>query len=235
MPGLFKSIGNFFTGTPEKRENVSLLRPEQEGLYNQLINSNKGRGAGGAFGTAADYYRDLLSNDSEDYDAFSAPMLRQYNQDIVPGLSEQFAGMGAGGLSSSGFRNAQIQGATDLSERLGAIRAQLRQNAAQGLQNIGQQGLQSYSQNMVTEPGTQGMLAPALGAVGTALGGPVLGAVGSTFGNAAKNWFGGQGNKVGANTNPYGQGPQASPQGLQPSQQGGTRFGPFYESNGRLR
>lgn len=228
-------------GSPEKRENVSLLRPGQEGLYNQLVRSGKRSGAGGAFGTSADYYRNLLSDDNEDYDAFSAPALRQYNQDIVPGLSEQFAGMGAGGLNSSGFRNAQIQGATDLSERLGALRANLRQQGAQGLQNIGNAGLQSFSQNMVTQPGTQGFLAPALGSIGSAFTSPALGALGASTGNWLTNKFGmnNSGNSVGANSGPYGSnGPQASPQftppGIQQGQ-GGTRFGPFYESNNGMR
>lgn len=211
MANFFKKLGNFFTGTPEERENISTLRPEQEGLYNQLISAGQGPGAGGAFGNSADYYRNLLGDNNADYNAFAAPALRQYNQDIVPGISEQFAGMGAGGLSSSGFRNAQVQGATDLSERLGSIRASLRQAGAQGLANIGQQGLQNYSQNMVTQPGTQGFLsslAPAIGtAAGAALGGPVGGAIGNGMGN----WFGGGGNRVGANSSPYGSAPKASP------------------------
>ena len=59
MGGFFSKVGKFFTGTPEKRENVSTLRPEQEGLYNQLVNAGQGANAGGAFGQAADYYRDL--------------------------------------------------------------------------------------------------------------------------------------------------------------------------------
>lgn len=204
-----------FTGTPEKRENVSTLRPEQEGLYQQLQSSAMGKGAGGAFGGAADYYRNLLSDDSADFNAFAAPQLRQYNQDIAPGISEQFAGMGSGGLSSSGFRNAQVQGATDLAERLGAIRANLRQAGAQGLQNIGQLGLQSYSQNMVTQPGSEGLLASAAPAIGTALGafgGPVGSAIGGMAGNWLKNSLGG--NKVGANSSAYqssGTGVAASP------------------------
>jgi hypothetical protein len=207
-----KAAKKFFEGTPEKRENVSTLRPEQEDLYQQLINSTKGSGAGGAFGDSADYYRDLMSDDSNAFNNFAAPQMRQYNEDIVPGLSEQFAGMGSGGLSSSGFRNAQIQGATDLSERLGAIRANLRHAGAQGLANIGQQGLQNYSQNMVTQQGSPGFLAgiaPAAGqAIGTAIGSifnPVGQAIGSGLGSQTSNWFGG--NKVGQNTGPYtGQG-----------------------------
>jgi|SRR6185312_3175699 len=211
-----KSASNFFTGTPEKRENVSTLRPEQEPLYQQAVNAGLGKGAGGAFGDSADYYRNLLSDDSADYNAFAAPALRQYNQDIVPGISEQFAGMGAGGLSSSGFRNAQNQGAVDLAERLGSIRANLRQSGAQGLQNIGQVGLQNYSQNMVTQPGSEGFLssvAPAIGgAIGTAVGGPLGGAIGGMAGN----WFGGRGNKVGSNSSPYGAG-ASGPSGLKAS------------------
>ena len=168
--GFRQGAKKFLFGNDEKRENVSTLRPEQEALYQQAVNAGMGRGAGGAYGESADYYRDLLSNDSADFNSQAAPQLRQYNEQIVPGLSEQFAGMGAGGLSSSGFRNAQVAGATDLSERLGAIRANLRQAGAQGLQNIGQQGLQNYSQNMVTEQGTPGLIqgaAPALAKAAT--------------------------------------------------------------------
>lgn len=208
MAGFFKSIGNFFTGTPEKRENVSTLRPEQEKLYQNLQNAGMQQGAGGAFGDAADYYRNNLSDNPADFDSFAAPQLRQYNQDIMPGIAEQFAGMGSGGLSSSGFRNAQVQGATDLSERLGAIRAGLRQSSAQGLQNIGNQGLQNYSQNMVTEPGTEGLLNTIAPAIGTGLT-----SFASGFGKGASNWLtGADKGKAQTNRDPYGaQGPQASP------------------------
>ena len=86
----------------------------------------------------------------------------------------QFAGMGAGGLSSSGFRNAQIQGSTDLSERLGALRAGLRQSGAAGLAGLGGMGLNPYSQNIQTQEGSPGFLssfAPAIGSgISSAIG-----------------------------------------------------------------
>lgn len=207
MPKFWKGLGEFFTGSPEKRENVSTLRPEQEALYQQLQNSGMKRGAGGAFGTAADYYRDLLGNDSSDFNAFAAPQLRQFNEEIIPGISEQFAGMGAGGLSSSGFRNAAVNAGTDLSERLGAIRAQLRQQGAQGLQNIGNMGLQNFSQNMVTQPGTQGFLSELAPAIGTGIG-AFSGGVGTSLGNMAGNWL--SGNKKGQSS-PYGGTPNNMP------------------------
>lgn len=201
-------LSDFLLGTPEVRENVSTLRDEQEPLYQQLVNAGMQRGAGGAFGTAADYYRDLLSNDNADINAFAAPELRRFREQIVPDLSEQFAGMGAGGLSSSGFRNAQMSAGTDLAERLGAIRANLRQSAASGLQNIGSQGLQSYSQNMVTDPGSQGFLASAAPIVGAGLGfmagGPAGAMAGAQIGSGAGNWFS-------SNFGPQQQSPKASP------------------------
>jgi hypothetical protein len=153
-----KKANEFLTGTPEKRENVSTLRPEQEGGYQDLQNAAQGRQSGGAFGQAADYYRGNLGSTPEDYERFAAPEMRNFNEEIIPELSEQFAGMGSGGLSSSGFRNSAVNAGAGLSERLGAIRANLRSQAAQGLQGIGQLGLGNYSQNMVTQQGSQGLL-----------------------------------------------------------------------------
>lgn len=209
-----KGAKNLLTGTPEKRENVSTLRPEQEALYQQAVNAGMGEGAGGAFGTSADYYRNLLSDNPSDMNAFAAPEIRRFNEETVPGLSEQFAGFGAGGLGSSGFRNAQLNAGTDLAERLGAIRANLRQSGAQGLQQIGQTGLGNYSQNMVTEQGSEGLLPQAAkllphAAAAYFTGGQSLPASAAMLSN--QNSFGG--NKVGQNSSPYGGGnPQTSPQ-----------------------
>lgn len=204
----------FFEGTPEKHEQVSTLLPEQQSGFNQLQAAAAGRGAGGAFGTSADYYRDILSNDPSKMQEFYAPHLRQYNEDIVPGLSEQFAGMGAGGLSSSGFRNAQIQGATDLSERLGSIRANLRQQAAQGLTGIGQTGLGTFSQDRVTQQGSGGLLSnlgPLIGAgAGAYFGGPLGALAGYQLGSSGK---------AQTNSSPYG-GSSGSGWNLGPSSSG---------------
>lgn len=198
--GFFSNLGKFFTGSPEKREQVSTLRRGQEPGYRDLQRASQGKYGQGAFGQAGQYYSDLMGNDSADFNAFAAPQMRQFNEETIPELSEQFAGMGSGGLSSSGFRNAAVGAGTDLSERLGSMRAQLRQRGAEGLQNIGNSALGNFSQNQVTQQGSQGFLsnmAPAIGTgIGTAIGGPIGGAVG--------NWAG---SMVGKNTSPYG-GPQ---------------------------
>lgn len=143
---------SFLFGQPGKYEQRSRLGPEQQGLYQQMLAALQGQGAGGAFGQTADYYRDLLSDESKNFQAFAAPEQRRFNEEIIPGLSEQFAGMGAGGLTSSGFRNAAVNAGTDLGERLGAIRAQLRQQGAQGLAGLGQFGLGDFNQQTYTPP-----------------------------------------------------------------------------------
>jgi len=84
-----------------------------------------------------------------------APEQRRFNEQIIPDLAEQFSGHG--GIGSSGFRNAAVNAGTDLSERLGAIRAQLRQQGAQGLSNIGGMGLQNFNEN-IHRPETFGLL-----------------------------------------------------------------------------
>lgn len=146
---------SFWTGTPGQWSQQSVLSPGQQSLQQQLLNSAMGRGGTGAFGSAADYYRDLLSNDPAVFDQFAAPEMRRFREEIIPGLAEQFAGMGSGGLSSSGFRNAAVNAGSDLSERLGAIRANLKQQGAQGLFSLGQQGLNPTVENVYTagQPG----------------------------------------------------------------------------------
>lgn len=191
FPKLDEQVGNFFTGTPARNYQQSTLGEEQQPLYEQLQAANAGPGAGGSFGTSADYYRDLLNNDSQTFNQLSAPETRRFNEQTIPGLSEQFAGMGSGGLSSSGFRNAAVNAGTDLSERLGAIRANLRQQGAQGLQQMGQFGLGQFNENLqeTAKPGLIDYAGPALGAAATAFGGPLAGMAGNAFGNFISQGF----------------------------------------------
>lgn len=189
MP-FFKELGKIFKGQPGKYQYRNTLGPEQQPLYQQMLAALSDKGAGGAFGSAADYYRDLLSDDSTNFNAFAAPEMRRFNEEIIPGLSEQFAGMGSGGLSSSGFRNAAVNAGTDLSERLGAIRAQLRQQGAQGLNQMGQFGLGQFGQTTYTPP-KPGLLDYA----GQGIGNIIPGAL-SQGANWIKSKFG--------TSNPYG-------------------------------
>lgn len=185
-----KAAKGFFEGTPAEYEQVSNLTPSQ-----LRIKKEQERSLRGAPTQVADYYRGLLGNDSTDFQAFAAPEMRQFQEDIIPGLAEQFAGMGAGGLSSSGFRNAAVQAGTDLSERLANLRAQLRQNAAQGLSGLTSQALTPHTQYQQTQAGSEGFLSQALPAVATAAG--------TAFGGPAGGFIA---NQMFGKSNPYGGG-----------------------------
>lgn len=180
--GFFDTIKNFFVGSQPKHGQRSTLSKQQLPFFNQMLAANQAPGAGGSYGAAADYYRDLLSNDSQTAQMMMAPEQRYFNEQIIPDLAEQFAGMGSGGLSSSGFRNAAVSAGTDLSERLGAIRAQLRQQGAQGLQSMGQFALSpQFQENYYNQgqPGFFQQISPVIGSIaGAATGGPAGAAAG---------------------------------------------------------
>lgn len=177
-------------GSPEKHERVSTLTEGQQPILEQLLAAIQGQGAGGAFGSAADYYRMILEDNPELMQQFMAPEMRQFNEQIIPGLSEQFAGMGSGGLSSSGFRNAAVNAGTDLQERLGAMRANLKQNAAQGMQGLGQMGLGNYSQDVITQQGSGGLMDQLIPLAGQAAGMAIGGPAGAMMGGALTSGFG---------------------------------------------
>jgi hypothetical protein len=166
-----------FSGRPERFDQISMLTPEQQALQSNRIGALQAPGAGGAFGGVADAYRDYLDPNGQAYQSFAAPYQRQYNEEIIPGLAEQFAGMGSGALSSSGFSNSAAREGTNLTERLAALRANLRMQGAQGLSMLGQQSLTPTVEN-IHRPATQGFLpqflqgaAPGIGmALGSALG-----------------------------------------------------------------
>lgn len=190
---------DFLFGSPEKHERVSTLGKDQEPLLQQLLASLQGRGAGGGFGSSADYFYNILNDNPELMQQFMAPEMRRFNEQTIPGLAEQFAGMGSGGLSSSGFRNAAVNAGTDLQERLGAIRAGLKQNAASGLSGLGQQGLGNYTQDVATQQGSPGLFSTIGPGIGTAIGGAFGGPIGAAFGGLA-----GQAVSSFGKSNPYG-------------------------------
>lgn len=149
----------FFKAKPERVQRISSLNQSQQPLYEQMQAALQGQGAGGAFGESADYYRSLLSG--EGAADFEAPLQRQFREQTIPDIAEQFAGLGSGALSSGGFANQTRRAATDLAERLGSIRANLRQQGAQGLAQMGQFGLQPFDELLVRprEPGVLEQLA----------------------------------------------------------------------------
>lgn len=73
---------------------------------------------------ATQFLQNLLNRDPEQhYQDFAAPFMRQFREETVPQLSEQFAGLGA--LGGSGFQNALGQAGAGLSENLASLKGNL--------------------------------------------------------------------------------------------------------------
>lgn len=122
-------LAGLFSGSPDEFKQVSRFTKDQKkGLqdyFRNPISTNP------LYSQGNQYLQNLLQGGPEATSAFEAPYLRQFNQRIVPGLTERFAGMGTGGgaLSSSAFNNSIAQAGVDLQERLAALRSGLQMQA----------------------------------------------------------------------------------------------------------
>jgi hypothetical protein len=124
-----------------KFKSLDLFSPQQKGFQNNILQQ-----LGNVFPQGLGYLQSLFNPDGEGFDEFEAPLLRQFNEQTIPGLAERFAGLGA--TSSSGFQQALAQAGTGLAEKLGAQRGALRQGALSNLLGFGQLGLQTGRQNV---------------------------------------------------------------------------------------
>ncbi len=166
-----------FLGTPGRIEALPSMSQEQMGLLGQLVG-----GLGGATQSGLSGLMQLLTGGGEAEQAYTAPAMRQFQEEIVPGLAERFSGMGAGAQQSSAFQQALGQAGAGLSERLAQQRAGLQQGARSQLAQLLGLGLGTSPFQYQTIPGTEGGLGKLLGGigtgVGTGLGGGLLGLLG---------------------------------------------------------
>ena len=164
MPSLIDTI----FGTSQKQEEISRFTPEQQQVLEQMLQLVSGSGG---LQAGLGNLLNILGGSDEAFSAFEAPIKRQFQEEIVPGLSEQFAGAGA--LDSSAFGHALGRASEGLSETLAAQRADLQQSSLQQLLELLGIGLQPQFDTAVT-PGTPGILGSAvsggLGAFGSYLG-----------------------------------------------------------------
>lgn len=90
-----------------------------------------------------------LFNDPEFFKSFEAPLMRQFEEETIPGLANRFAGMGSGGsLGSTAFRNQLGREGSTLHEKIASLRGGLQQQGVnQGLQ-YAQAPVSNYMQQL---------------------------------------------------------------------------------------
>lgn len=124
---------------PKGYDVFSTLNPQQQNILNQLLGSMQGQAKGigqqPTFQAGQSYLQKILGGDTE---AFEAPLMRQFQERILPGIAERFSGAGAGAQSSSAFQQALGSAGADLTERLGALRGGLQMQALPQALSYGQ-------------------------------------------------------------------------------------------------
>jgi hypothetical protein len=116
---------------PKGYSSFSTLNPQQSTLLQQLLGSISGQSGNiqqnPLYQAGGNYLQKILGGDTSQ---FEGPLMRQFNEQIIPGLAERFSGAGAGSQSSSAFQQALGGAGADLTERLGALRGGLQMQAA---------------------------------------------------------------------------------------------------------
>jgi len=168
---------------PAGYQKIPTMTRGQSGFLQQLLSQLSGQnaniGQNPLFQQGSNYLQQLLSGSPESSAAFEAPAMRQFNEQIIPGLAERFSGMGAGAQSSSAFQQALGQAGAGLSENLQALRSGLQfgglghalgysQQPISNLQGLG--GLGLGSQAFGYAPKQQGFLKQLLSALAGGVG-----------------------------------------------------------------
>lgn len=98
--------------------------------------------------------RGYLDPNSEQYKDFEAPYMTQFNEQIVPGIAERFAGAGAqgGALSSSGFGQALGGAGAQLQSNLAGMKENIRRQSISDILQQYQNKLGNYSNFLGQQP-----------------------------------------------------------------------------------
>jgi len=179
-------------GTPGRAKGYdvfSTLNPQQSSILQQLLGSMSGQEGNiqrnPLYQAGQSHIQNILGGNTE---AFEAPLMRKFQEEIIPQLAERFSGAGAGAQSSSAFQNALSSSGADLAERLGALRGGLQQQAAGQALNYAQQPV-SNLQNLL---GMNTMaFAPKVPGFGQQLGLGIGGGLSKGFGQAigSSDWL----------------------------------------------
>jgi len=148
-------------GRRERLEQVPTVSPQQQQFLTQLLGQIQR-----PLGAGIENLQQLISGDVS---AFEKPAMRQFQEEIIPGIAERFSGLGAGAQQSSAFQQALGGAGAGLAERLGMQRAGLQQQGLSQLMGLLGPAL-TQQQQPIFRPGTPGLFGALAGGLGSALG-----------------------------------------------------------------
>ena len=188
------ALFDFLFGSKGKVKQYPTMAPYQqqalENYYRNPLESNP------LYQQGSQFLQNLYGGQGDQ--AFEAPYLQNFQQNIIPQLTEQFAGQGtgAGGLNSSGFQNSLAQAGKNLQVDLAGMRSQRQLQGLPLLMQQAQAPGQYALQGLGATPFSYGLQQPTQGLFGPALGG-LAGGIGGGFGLGygsllGQSLFGGQ-------------------------------------------
>jgi len=152
-------------GSGPKYQQVDRFKPQQNQMQQMLLSQLMQ-----AMPQGFEYLQNILSDDPDAMQQFEAPMMQQFERDVLPTISERFAGMGSGGAQdSSGFQQTLGQAGKDLSTQLAQLRAQLKGQAMGQLSGMTGQGFTPSFETTYQQP-QMGLLGGLLGGLGQGAG-----------------------------------------------------------------
>lgn len=169
-------INEFITGKKERNQQLPLINKQQQGLQQSLISQLLGQNTNiqqsPLFQQGSSFLQNLLSGSPEATAAFEAPYMRQFQEQIIPALSERFSGgFGIPGASSakssSAFQQALGAAGAGLSENLASLRSGLQMQALPQAFNYAQQPISNYAAlaGQALRPSLENMFRPSTGGI----------------------------------------------------------------------
>ena len=149
----------FLFGKEEQMQQAPLYTPQQQEFFNMMLQQG-----GEGMGQGWDYLMKIMGGDTS---AFEAPLMREFQEQTIPGIAEQFASID--GQSSSAFGQALGSAGAGLQENLAMLREGLKMQALQQMQSMTGMGTGQQFENIL-RPGTSGFLDTFAQGAGQALG-----------------------------------------------------------------
>ena len=207
-------LSEVFFGSKPKTEQISTLNPQQQQMQTQLMNM-----LGPLLQQGGGFLESLFSG-GQGGDQFSAPYMRQFEEQTIPGIAERFSEADAQG--SSAFGQQLGAAGAGLQENLASLQGQLSQQGLQSLMGLLSQG-QQPTFNTMYQPGGGGAFTELMKGLGGAIpgavsGNPLQSLMGSMQGMGGSS--AGVGNAGGAGSK-YSFGPQTSGKYNMPTFMGG--------------
>lgn len=131
----------FFGGKPERMDQIQNFTEDQQSSMGQML-----KGGTQQLPQIFEFLQNILSQDPDTMKQFQAPAMRQFNEEIIPGIAEKFTQLGAQG--SSAFTQSLGQAGAGLEERLSSQRAGLGGDSIKQLMSILSSGLTPQFTNL---------------------------------------------------------------------------------------